>query len=42
LCQQGGEAVPVRAALRDPLVGEDLSHGPDEGPEFRTVWPGSD
>ena len=28
LGQQGRETVPVRPALRDPLIGEDLSHGP--------------
>ena len=34
LCQEGSEPVPVWPAFRDPLVGEDLSHGPAEGPEF--------
>jgi hypothetical protein len=34
LRQQGGEAVPVGPALRDPLVGEDLGHGRWQGPEF--------
>ena len=34
LCQEGSEPVPVWPAFRDPLVGEDLSHEPGEGPEF--------
>jgi len=34
LCQEGCEPVPVWPAFRDPLVGEDLSHGRGAGPEF--------
>ncbi len=29
LGQQGGQAVPVGTALENPLVGEDLRHGPE-------------
>ena len=28
LREQGGEPVPVRAALLNPLVGENVGHGP--------------
>jgi hypothetical protein len=34
LRQQRGQAIPVGPAFRDPLVGEDLSHGRWQGPEF--------
>ena len=34
LCQEGSEPVPVWPAFRDPLVGEDLSHGRGAVPEF--------
>jgi len=37
LRQQDGEPVPVGAAFCDPLVGEDLSHGRGQGPEFRSA-----
>jgi len=34
LSKKGSEPVPVGPAFRDPLVGEDLSHGRRRGPEF--------
>jgi hypothetical protein len=29
LSQQGGQTVPVGTPLENPLVGEDLRHGPE-------------
>jgi hypothetical protein len=34
LGKQGRQTVPMGPALGDPLVGEDLRHGPGYGPEF--------
>jgi len=37
LGKKGSQPVPVGPAFRDPLVGEDLSHGPGYRPEFRSA-----